>query len=112
MIDLTLEQELDYRIWKDSISKMSRVQILKTLKDAERLNYVKSNIIQGFINFKKLCHSEFQLTLEQQLFYGIKIKNYEEMNKKALGETLLDTMKMLCDKDNTLKNLMRNSILE
>lgn len=110
MVELTLEQQFEYKTWLDAVEKMSRVQAVHNLKEAQKQFIIKSNIIKSLMNNSPLTKETYEMSFNQFQDYKEQTKDYDDMNRKVAIESLLEKLTHLIDKDNTIKSLMKKTM--
>lgn len=106
-MELTLQQQFNYRLYTDATKQMSEKDLLDNLKKSHTLLKQKSFILDNFLKeqTKELCFfddSDPTYMFKQHLTY----KEFEKYNKEQLVEVLLNTLKTLMFTENELKKTL------
>ena len=107
---LTIEQLFEFRRMEDASKQLTKQQALNLLEQAQKLLYIKSNILQNFLkqNSVNFSNDHFALDVEQTLTLQLNNEIYYNQPKENIIAKLLDTMQLLMNKDTAIREYMKN----
>jgi hypothetical protein len=107
MLELTLNQQFDYRVISDSATRLSNEQLLEQLKQAHHLLKQKSFILDNFLTnssleIKFIDKSDPTYSFNQHLIF----LEFEKYDREKLIDVLLGTIKTLMYTENHIKSVL------